>query len=338
MSLLFMDSFAGGDYRYKWDVLSDPIVTFAPNATSRVTGNYYGQLNIGNVIFKSFPAASQVFMGVGFYSAGATAQFVVAFFGDAGATQHITVCRNTSTGRLEIRRGTTAGTLLATGSLVWANSTWHYIEVSVTISDTVGNVEVRVDGSTTPDVTFTGDTKNAGTNTTIDKISYQSSNAASFIADVYICNSSGSANNTFLGDVCVRVLTPSADGAFSQLTGSDGNQVANFQQVDEHGFSGTDYNGSSTSGQRDTYALSDLPGGVATVYGVQVSSFMAKSDATLGQAKSVLRSGGTNFYGPTTALTTTFSGYYDLYETDPATAVAWTVGGVNASETGMEVV
>ena len=64
---------------------------------------------------------------------------------------------------------------------------------------------------------------------------------------------------------------------------------------------------------------------------------MAKSDATAGSSKLAVRSGGSMYYGSTRTLTTTYTGYYDLFETDPATAAQWLVANVNAMETGMEV-
>lgn len=121
------------------------------------------------------------------------------------------------------------------------------------------------------------------------------------------------------------------------LVGSDADSINNYQLVDEHPYSGTDYTGSATTGDKDTYALTDLPAGVTTVFGVQVTGKMAKSDATVAQARYLLRSGGTDYGGTTRTLTTSFTTYSDLYETDPATGVAWTASGVNNLESGMEV-
>ena len=330
-----MDGLGGGDASFKWDVTSNPNGYGISSASPRVPGGWYiAPGGLGCPMYKSFTAANQVFVGFGTYTAN---QPYVSFYGDSGATQHITVVRNTGTGLLEIRRGSTSGTLLATGTTPIFNNQWNYVEVSVTISDTVGQVHIRLNGQTADDVSFTGDTKNAGTATTIDKILIEPG-ASSRLTDVYILNDTGAApNNSFLGDVTVRTLSPSGNGTYSQLTNSAGNSVNNYTYVDEHAYSGTDYTGSATTGLKDAYAMADLPAGVSTVYALQVSGMMAKSDATLGQARYLLRSGGTDFGGTTRVLTTTYTGYYDLYVQDPATSAAWTVGGVNAAEAGMEV-
>lgn len=334
MALLFMDGFGGGDINNKWDIGSNGNGYGIASAGPRVAGGYY--YAVGGVtqgMIKSFPAANKVFIGFGLFTAGAS-YFTV--YGDTGATQHISVVRNTSSGVLEIRRGAFNGTLLASGTQPIFNNQWNYVEVSVTISDTVGEVHVRLNGQTTDDVSYVGDTKNGGTATTIDRMQVVVT-SSSRLADVYINDDTGTTNNNFLGDVTVRTLSPTGNGTYSQLLGSDADSINNYLLVDEHPYSSTDYVGSATTGQKDTYAMTDLPAGVSSIYGVQLSGLMAKSDATLGQSRLLLRTGGTDYGGATRALTTTFTGYYDLYEQNPVTATQWTSTDVNGMESGMEV-
>ncbi len=330
MALLFMDGFCDDSIQYKWDTSSYGYTT--SGADPRLPGGRYITNAALADYYKSIPATSQLFVGFGMYAASG---YAVSFYGDSGATQHITVARNTSRGILEIRRGSSGGTLLATGTTTIPRNTWCYVEVSVTISDTVGEVHVRLNGGSTDEASFTGDTKNGGTATTIDRFGV---NLVGRLSDVYILDTSGTFNNTFLGDVAVRNLVPSGNGASSQLTGSDGDKVDNYEWVDEMPFNALGYAGSATPGDLDTYAITDLGAGITTVYGVQINSRMAKTEASLAQAKLALRSGGTVYYGTTRALSTSYVGYYQLYETDPATSAQWTTGGVNAIEAGMEVV
>lgn len=334
MALLFMDGFGGQDTAFKWSFGSNAYTMFS--SSPRTPGGYYGRLvNNGEGFIKTFAASAQVFVGFGLNS---TSSVSLSFYGDSNVTQHITVMRNVS-GLIEIRRGSSSGTLLATGTTTLFSGLWNYIEVSCTISDTIGEVHVRLNGSPTDEVSYTGDTKNAGTATTIDAVRLINiNNATSYFSDLYLLNSTGSApNNNFLGDVVVRTLSPSGNGTYSQLTGSDGNQTDNYLLVDERPYSGTDYVGSATIGQKDTYAMTDLAAGVTTVYGVQLNGLMTKSDASFAQARYVLRSGGADYGGTTRTLTTSFVGYYELYEQDPSTSTQWTPAGVNSMESGMEV-
>ena len=331
MSLLFMDSFAGDDIPTKWDAAS---TRFGHGSASpRTPGGYYTRLGFGsNTIYKTFSPQTKIYAGAGLFSTN-----YISVYGDTGATQHITVARNSSSGAIEIRRGNSGGTLLASSTIVTPASAWFYLEISVTISDTIGEVHVRLDGSTTDIVSYTGDTKNGGTASTIDRISITTITNATQVTDFYLLNDSGSTNNTFLGDVAVRALSPNGNGNASQLVGSDGNSTDNYLLVDEKPFSGTDYTGSPTTGQKDTYTVADLPAYTSTVYGVQVTANMLKSDAGASQSRTVIRTGGTDYGGTTQVLSTSAATYSELYEQNPNTSNAWTTGEVNGLEAGMEV-
>ncbi len=333
MSLLFFDGFGTGDINTKYQVVAGG---WATGQGGRFANSYSANsASVSITLARWFTASAQIYSGLAWFSSGTP---YISFWGDSAVTQHVTVVRNAS-GFLELRRGSTAGTILATGTTQVLANVWWYIEVGVTIADAGGTVQVRINGSLTPEINYTGDTKNGGTNTTIDAISFGHSTGLGGVnfADFYIANSSGTINNNFLGDICVRTLIPNGDGAFSQLMGSDGNQVSNYLLVDEVPANGADYVASQNIGDKDSYLMSNLPSGSTTVYGVQVAGFMQKSDASLAQAKLFLRQGGTNYYGATRVLGASYLGYYDLFETDPSTSIAWTPTGVNSLEAGMEV-
>lgn len=337
MSLLFVEGFGGGDANAgKWDVVS---ANYTPQtSTPRLPGGYYATIGAGSNIYKSFTASTKIILGTGYRDTLYGTSGSIVFYGDSGATQHITVRHNNSTGYIEVLRG---GTVIGTGTTLLPNGTWFYIEISITISDTVGEVHVRLNGSLTDEVSFTGDTKNGGTASTIDRVQFSSGWAggvgSAWLADLYILNDTGTTNNNFLGDVAVRTLSPNGNGTYSQLAGSDGDSIDNYLLVDEHPYSTADYVGSSITGTKDTYTMQDLPAGVTTVYGLQVAGKMMKSDASLGQARYLVRSNSTDIGGTTRALSTSAVTYYELYENNPATTSQWTIADVNNLETGMEV-
>ena len=176
----------------------------------------------------------------------------------------------------------------------------------------------------------------------IDAVSFRSySGSSHFVCDWYIVNTgdvpSGTPCKTWLGDVSVRALVPSGNGASSGLTGSDSNQTDNYLLVDEVPPSSTDYTGAAVGGGlKDTYTLADLPGSVTAVLGVQVSASMAKSDAGEGTAQVVTRVGGTDYNPDTATLTTSYAETAKLWTADPAGS-AWTTSAVNAMEIGVLV-
>jgi len=338
MALFFMDGMANGTAR--WSFTSNANLA---STSPRLTGGSYivAGSSSGFVLNKSFTAVSELFVGAGLYT-GSISSFPWFIFmrGDNNTTTHLTLTLNAG-GTLKLFRGGSSGTVIANGTTILSPNAWNFIEFRATIADSGGICQVRINGSTTNDIDFNGDTRNGGTATSLDTIEFSANGAINpgiRVTDVNMRNTSGSVNNTWLGDVTVRTLTPNGNGTDSQLTGSDSDQVNNYQQVDELPASSTDYNASATSGQRDTYSFSDLPGGVSNIYALQTTMYAAKSDATAASAKSVVRTGGTNYYGATQTLTTSFVNYTDIFETNPNTTLAWTVSDVNGVESGMEVV
>lgn len=330
MTLLYIDGFAHQSVaRYtagssaSWN--TNGIANGAPQ-------NYFV---LGPTLGRTITPSAEVFTGFRFKQfATSSGSYLFTVWGDSFTTFHLAL-RQATSGAIELVRGD--GTLLATGATVLTTSGWYYIETRMTIADSGGIVQVRLNGSTSNEINFTGDTKNAGTSTNIDTIRL-TGNANWAYTDWYIANALGTApTNTWFGDTIVRSLPPSGDGDLSGLTGSDGNQVSNYQQVDELPPSGTDYNGSATSNAEDTYALTDLPSTSVIVYGVQLSATMAKSDAGAASASPILRLSGTDYTPGAQVLSTSYTEYTALYPTSPATSSAWTATEVNGAQVGMKV-
>lgn len=333
MTLLFIDGFDAGDLATKW---IPGTFTTASSATTRFGTGMVAAITANDLMARTITPSAQVTMGVAFYST--SGECGISLRGDAGTTTHLSIMRTVS-GIIDVRRGTAgSGTSIVKGTTIIPLATWNYIEVQATIADSGGTIKVRLNGSATNEIDFTGDTKNAGTSTNIDQVVLQTSGSGSTARfdDIYVLNSTGSSNTTFLGDIRIHALSPNNNGTYSQLTGSDGNQVDNYQLVDEKPFSTTDYVGSPTVGQRDTYALVDLPA-ISQIFGLQNNFVGAKSDASTGNAKSALLINSTLYYGTTRALGTSYVAYSDIYDTNPNTATAWTSTVVNGMEAGIEV-
>ena len=235
-------------------------------------------------------------------------------------------------GYLAIYRNNTQ--IAVTGSAVIGADVFNYIEFKGVLANSGGTAEIILNGVSV--LSFTGDTLD-GTVTDIDKIRVGSGATIDVIDDLYICDGTGSTNNTFLGDVTVEKLTPNGNGNSSVLVGSDGNSTDNYLLVDETTPSTADYVGSATEGDKDTYAYSNIAGAPASVLGVAVNSYQAKSDSGTKFARPVVRSGTTDYVGTSVSLSTSYVAGQQLWETDPDTAVAWTESGVNAIEAGFEV-
>ena len=329
MALLFMDGFDAGDLALKWN-----------SSTGNTTSNTTTRFNAGrsaffgggsNYIIKYLPASSEIYVGFAAMLATINTVTIMNVYTDSGvsAQLNITIAAGYA---LSVRRGTT---VLFTTPMATINAGWNYIELRAKIDSAAGAAELIVNGMSVG--SFTGNTKNTGTSTNIDGIQF--TNGASinwYIDDVYVCDATGPAPyNTFLGEVRMHTLTPNAAGSSTQFTPSAG---ANYATVDELPYSATDYVTSSTTGHRDTYSVSDLPTSPGTILAVQNNIIAKRTDATPVDLKPTIVSAGTPYYGANVSLTASDITYRDLLVSDPATGVSWTASGVNAAESGFEIV
>lgn len=336
MGLLFWDGFDTGDAVRKWSFIDTSNTNVNNTTQGRFGGGCLGTSAGQPQAYQNITAAATVITGVAFKMDSTFTMSgnngVIVLRGDSGATVHLAIGNFSTSSTLSIKRGD--GTILATGATV--PNGWHFLEVKATISDTTGTVTVRLDGVAY--LTYNGDTKNAGTNSTIDRVQYfgMGNNNGGVLDDVYICDGTGSAPfNDLIGDVRIRTLLPTAAGASTQLTPTG--VASNWDNVNDQPFSAATFNGSPTVGQRDTYAMSDTVTG-DTVLAVQACMVAFKSDAGVVSMKTALKSGATVYYGSSVVLATTpGSTFTTTYLTDPATSAAWTVTGVNALEFGAEV-
>ncbi len=364
MSLLFIDGFDAKDTLTKWQHYfpSGP-GGLSYGATTRFGTGYAVSTaptdSGGYGVIRTFTASSQVFVGAAVQSGYGGFNYGPPFHilaGDQSATFHLYLMTN-NLGAVQLWRGdghsgsisypqwVPNGTMLATSSNGVLNpSIWRYVEMSATIDSSVGTVQVRVDG--TQVINFTGNTRNGGTSATIDtfminslSLYYTTFNifypGSPVYDDLYVCNSLGSTNNTFLGDVRVQTLMPNAAGSSTQLTPTgSANNYANVSEVPDNIAT---YNASSTIGQRDTYALPDLLATTGSVFGVQQIMTAMRADAGSGSIKTAQKSGATISYGPVRSLGAAPNTYVEMYEQNPATSSAYTVSQVNGLEAGAEI-
>jgi hypothetical protein len=357
MALLYSDGFDLQDTSLRWvvsgtvgDVSHSTATRFGSGKAVTLAGS---TVNANLSILRGFPASVSIYAGaaiqVGLESGNSSNDYTANLFGiytNNGTSGQLYI-RRLSTNAIVAYRGdpnsgnisSPSGTQIASTAPGVLDGNWHYIEVFATIHGTTGQLTVKVNGNTV--INFTGNTLNTGVVTTIDAIRFRtgkyiaSPNAVISIDDFYVCDATGTTNNTFLGDVRVQSLVPAAAGTYTQLTPTGA--ANNYANAGEVPYNNTTYNASSTVGQRDTYTLSDLATSTVGVLGMQSVAYMQKSDAGAASAKVALVSGGGLYYDTTQSLSTSATVYTQVRPTDPATAAAWTVAGANSLEAGMEV-
>jgi hypothetical protein len=329
MALLFFDGFdSSGATALVTKYSSSSAVN--TDSTNQRTGNYCVWFTSASsfLVTKTLPASGGAIVGVAVRLPSYAADDILQI--REGSTTHMTVALDTA-GKLSVKRGTTT---LATGTTVLTLSNWYYIELKTVIHDTTGSYELRID-TVTELSDAVEDTRNGGTTGQWDNIVINCAAVGTLVDDFYVCDTSGSTNNDFLGPVKVETLLPqTGNGTNTGLTPSTGTDHGAL--VDESPANTSDYNSSATVGVKDTYHYPSLSL-TGAVLGIQTNLYVAKSDTAARTVCAVVRSGGTDYDGANVSPGTTFGYFSEVRATNPATGLAWTTADVNGMEAGMKV-
>lgn len=306
----------------------------------RSGGRAYSRASTGIGDFVTLPSAqTSFFFGLAInwpgYTVGAWPVGVFLAFLDATATIHFRL-RPTANGAIELLGP--ANTVVATSANgVLTPNTWQSIQVGAVINDTTGSVEIKVDSVSV--ITYSGDTRNAGTGNVLNVQVAAASAALTLFDDAWCTNPSGSAPyNTYLGDCVVRSILPSGNGDSSGWTGSDGNSTDNYLLVDDPGSSlnTTDYVAASAAGLTDLYAMGDVPTS-DTVLAYKSLTYAAKSDAGTPPVMKPVSKGASGTVREEAALTlaTTFQLFASAINTTDPDGNALTPARINSMQAGV---
>jgi len=262
-----------------------------------------------------------------------TGKGVVGFYnGGAGGTliNKIGVDVN---GALVFGRGDfTTNKVLASANGLITTGVWNFVEVVVTRHASAGAVAIYFNGSQVASTTGVN-TGSASIDTLAFAITGDNPNGSRYLDDMFCTNTAVS-----LGDCKVETIRPTADTATKQWTRSTGSN--NFANVDDTGGvnDDSDYNSSSTVGQKDLFDMADLGTTPSSIYAVQAVLVSRKDDATTRELRTNMKNGSTTTNGTTRGQATTYSNFVDLYTVNPDTAAAFTPSDVNSLQLGYEVV
>ena len=233
-------------------------------------------------------------------------------------------------------------TFTTPGGLMASNA-FHHLQMKILLSNTVGRVQIRVDGSLTDNydsgaVLNTTDNGVTYTGVRIGGMGFTSGNLI-YYDDLVIMDSLGTTCKDFLGDIRVEALEPTAAGNKQQWTLGAGS--SNYSAVDDGATPDDDttYITSSTVNQIDTNITEDsaLPtSGIVHAVGMKL---LAKKDQPGNRTIApVTRISGTDYVN--SDLTVNQDSYTyrpEAWEVSPATAVAWTITELNGAEFGVKL-
>lgn len=344
MALIFIEGFDNykdsSDLHTTWVPIAGSVFglyTSGRNGSKSIrTDNYY---NVASKYFNSYKIGTSVIAGVACYLDSTDGTTMFSFCD--GIYPQIFVTRGSDSSLYVMNAVGSYGSTLAGPSVKKIfTGVWYYLELKVYIHSTSGSFELRVDG--VPVLSASGvNTMPYGSsgvnNFSIGK--FQNTNGLRYCRydDIYVCDSSGSKNNNFLGDCSVISLYPNADGTTTQFTPT-GN-ANNWMCVDESSNDGDNtYVSSSTVGNKDLYNITAITNNPNVIHGAQIKTLMKSSDAGPIGVRNIVLSGSTTANGNTESITTTYTRYSTILEDDPNTSSAWTKSAIDNLQIGVEIV
>lgn len=306
-------------------------------------GLYYSSGSSTNGIYRGMPvaaAATPVLHFAIFFPSFASTNQPFFWLTDGGTpvtTGNIQVhLDTTSAGKLALYRGNGTTNLLATSTNAMSINTWYTIEAKITINNSTGAYEIRVDGTSVnwiPAATGQNTRGSTAANNSADGFAFGGNVSLTFqLTDILVANTAQSAITDFVGPGRLVACYVSGAGSHADWTPNFGTNAACVSEKQCDGDSS--FNQSSTPNQIDSFAMEDVPVG-ATIKCVQVVH-VARKDAGAARTMATFTraGGGGEHLGTTFSLASSYTALIDMLETDLDTGSAWTAANFNAVEIG----
>lgn len=240
-------------------------------------------------------------------------------------------------GRLKLyRRQSSWDQWLSTSVTTAAARGWHYVELQVVQGTSNGTLNVRVNGVLAITLSAQNTTQSGGPLLTafVGAIPGQACPVTVDVDDLYLADTSGTINNTFLGDVRVDALKPQGPGGLSQWTVEPAGLPAWGVVSDADEATAIR---AATAGLRQSFDVEALPAmSTPAVHGVQVTLLARKTDAGNGRVRALVVSSAQTAVSADINLQEQAAWHTALFERNPNGNVPWTEGAFNAAEFGVE--
>lgn len=232
-------------------------------------------------------------------------------------------------GTIKAYRG--GSTLIGTSSsaVTLSQNVWAYLELQLSIDATAGAIGVAINGTNV--LQTTGNTKGQSSSD-IGSINF-GSNLNNYIQDIYVIDSTGSYNNTYLGDCEMPVSLAKANGTYTDWTANGAATI--YQSVNAATpADSTVFASDSTPGDRMSVAYPSTAL-TSNIVGVCHVSRMNKSTSGTRTVSQVVTNNGVDQVASAVSLATSYTYYLQVSETDPNTGAPWTQAGFNTIQTGL---
>ena len=252
-------------------------------------------------------------------------------------TQQFSVFFRNDIHSIQIRDGND-NVLAESASGVFSALTWFFFEIKVTVG-TLGTVEIRLNGSSSPVVTTVGDIQKT-LNNYCDRFEVSNGDSTIGFDDFYVCDDTTGPGDfpcdSFLGDVRVATLFPNGSGANVEFNTTG---TTNWQSVSYDTPQHSSNNYGNILGIQDTMTISGV--GVrstSNVFGVCIIGSYKKDDAGFRTMAQEIHSSNTYYVFPEFNLAAgTYNYYTDLTQVNPITLATWRPEEVNGLQIGYKI-
>lgn len=270
-------------------------------------------------------------VGAVFYPGVATANVLLMRILDSLGNEQCSVRTNGSSQIIFSRNGTVVG---SPGASIAAIGAWFHLELKVTVHNSAGALEIRLNGSPTVGPLTSQNTRGQSENSgsMVSFLTAASNNWAFSRLTIY--DGQGAVNNDFAGPCRVIPVKLVAAGNSSDWTPagfSENHECVNDAMSDDD----ASYIESATPGDVDLYTTTGVPTG--TIKGVQVV-ITGKYQGAARVVRPVWRIGSTDYPGSNIALPTSHAQQFQVFDVSPASTAAWTDAELDAAELGVELV
>lgn len=252
-----------------------------------------------------------------------------------GTTNQISFQTNNTTGQIDIKRnGTTIGSTSG-GPGPYTVGVWYYFEAKVTFATgATGSVTVKINGQ---QVAALSSVQTAASgNAYANSIVMGNGSNVPFVDDLYLCDTTGTTNNDFLGDVRVKTLYPTGAGRVTQWAPTGA--ATDWQAVNNTNPDGdTSYASTSTAGNVDAYALGSA-GTNTALKGVQVVTDTRKDDATTRTVAHGVGNGTTENFDAGTNISASYTMLIRTLDTNPLTSANWSTSDLSTLQGAVKCV
>lgn len=328
-------SSSNNSYRWTGVIGGTAITPYIDNVNYRTPQTNSACLSLyRSAVSMVFPANESLILGFGYRSDGTLA-------GDNFLIFHNSLTNDNSASGLHFRLGADGTiyafnensntTIASSVTGVMSAYSWVYIELKISFSATTGSIDLRVNGNSVISV--------SGVNTLCGLASVSVLNLAgsgvvvNYFDDFYICDTTGSVNNDFLGPLSVYTLFPTANGSTNDFTPVGA--ATNWQAVANEVPTITSYVQSSVTGAKNLYQVMDLPITPTSVPGVLVRTYCQKLDNGPRTFQLVIKTSGVE--GNSSNLQATYGTWLNawaIFEKQADGITSWDGAAINNMEIG----